>query len=114
MNEYNALAGTNVTEPILNRGWGAVALVATTVLLSRRRDARTVSVLICGLALLFPIISASDDFSADKTLEEAVAVLTIVTAAVVLIALFRLGSVSMVPVAVHCTVFSDPRSPPRG
>jgi len=68
MNEYNVVAGTNLTEPILNLAWLAVALVATIVVLSRRRDARTVSVLICGLALLFPIISASDDFNADKTL----------------------------------------------
>jgi hypothetical protein len=114
MYEYNVFAGTNLTEPILNLAWLTVAFVAATVVLSRRRDARAVSALICALALLFPIISASDDFSADRTLEETPAVLAIIVAAVVLIALFRLGSVSVVPEPHHCTVLSDPRSPPRG
>ncbi len=113
MYAYNA-AGTNLTEPILNLAWLTIAIFASSVVLSRRRNARTIAALICALALLFPIISISDDFNSDGTLEEMVAVLTIIVAAVVLIALFRLGSVSLVPQPIHRTVPSDPRSPPRG
>ncbi|MGZ4808621.1 MAG: hypothetical protein ACXVH7_09480 [Thermoanaerobaculia bacterium] len=113
MYAYNA-AGTNLTEPILNLAWLTIAIVASTVVLSRQRNARTIAALVCGLALLFPIISISDDFNSDGTIEEMVAVLTVIVAAVVLIALFRLGSVSLVPQPIHRTVLSDPRSPPRG
>jgi len=113
MDTYNAL-GTNLTESLLNFAWLVTAAAAMLGVLSSRRDGRAVSALLCGLALLFPIISASDDFSADRAIEETLAVLTVVVAAVVLTALFRLASEKMVLEPLHRTVPSDPRSPPRG
>jgi len=112
MNAYND--GLMMTESLLNIAWLVIALAATAGVLSRRRDPRTIAALLGALILLFPIISISDDFSADKTLERAVAVLAVVTAAVALIALFRLAIGQSAAVVVHRVVLSDPRSPPRG
>jgi Na+/H+ antiporter NhaD/arsenite permease-like protein len=103
-----------LTESLLNLVWLVIAVTASAGVLSRRRDPRTIAALLGALVLLFPIISISDDFSADKTLEEAVAVLTILIGAVALIALFRLATAPRLAVAVHRVVLSDPRSPPRG
>src|ERR1043165_6520479 len=59
-----------MTELILNGIWLAVA-VAAMVAVPRSSKRGTIA-LVCVLALLFPIISASDDFSADReTLERA-------------------------------------------
>jgi hypothetical protein len=109
MNTDNA-PGTNLTESLLNFAWLMTAAAAMLGVLPSRCDGRAAATLLCGLALLFPIISASDDLSADATL----AVLSVVVAAVVLTALFRLASEKMVVEPLHRTVPSDPRSPPRG
>jgi hypothetical protein len=112
MNAYNE--GLMMTESILNIAWLVIAFAAGAGVLSRRRDPRTIFAVLGVLALLFPIISISDDFSADKTLEESVAVLVIVIGVVALMALFRLAMVPVPAVAIHRVVLSDPRSPPRG
>jgi uncharacterized membrane protein len=112
MNAYND--GWMVTESILNIAWLVIAFAASAGVLSRRRDPRAMFAVAGILALLFPIISISDDFSADWTIEQAVAVLAIVVAVVSLMALFRLAAVPSLAVAVHRVVLSDPRSPPRG
>ena len=113
MNAYNA-AELIVTEPLLNLAWFAVALVGTGWLLARRRDGRALAALLCALALLFPIISVTDDFSGGTSLEEIVAILTAIAAGVALTALFRLAAATSVVAPIHRTVSSDPRSPPRG
>jgi hypothetical protein len=112
MNAYND--GWMMTESILNIAWLVIAFAASAGVLSRRRDPRAVFALLGVLALLFPIISISDDFSADKTLEEVLAVLAVVVTAVALMALFRLTATPASLVPVHRVVLSDPRSPPRG
>ena len=114
MNAYNAVA-TMLSESILNLAWLTIALTAIAGIVLRRRDARTITALIGIIALLFPIISITDDFSADKTLfEEVVAVLAAVCAVVALRALFNLATAPLVVAPVHRAVLSDPRSPPRG
>ena len=113
MNAYNAMEPM-LTESLLNLAWLAIAFLASVTVLSRRRDPRTIVALLGVLALLFPIISISDDFNADRTLEETVAVLVILCAVVSLIALFRLTVLPLTPPPVHRVVLSDPRSPPRG
>jgi hypothetical protein len=98
----------------LNLAWLTVATLAAAGVLSRRRDARVFGAIVCALALLVPIISLSDDLSADNTLEEALAVLVVVSAVVILIAIGRLSSAPVVLQSLHRTVLCDPRSPPRG
>jgi uncharacterized membrane protein len=103
-----------MTESILNIAWLVIAFAAGAGVLSRRRDPRAIFALLGVIALLFPIISISDDFSADRTLEEAVAVLAVIIIVAALTALFRLTTVPIPAVAIHRVVLSDPRSPPRG
>src|SRR5437762_3124292 len=75
-----------MTEFLLNGIWLAVA--AATMLIVPRRSPRAAVALGCVLALLFPIISASDDFSADReTLERA----TIAIVSTLLLAFAALG-----------------------
>jgi len=81
-----------------------------------RRSTHATIALLCVLALLFPIISASDDFSADReTLERAalaiVAALLLAFAA--LTPLGRLDRRRERVALVHVATPSDPRSPPR-
>lgn len=111
MNAYND--GWMMTESILNIAWLVIAFAASAGVLSRRRDPRAIFALLGVLALLFPIISISDDFSADRTLEEVLAVLAVVISVAALIALFRLTTVPIPAVAIHRVVLFDPRSPPR-
>ncbi|HEY6136584.1 MAG TPA: hypothetical protein VI670_02345 [Thermoanaerobaculia bacterium] len=99
---------------VLNLIW--LVLVVVTMLVVPRRSRHATIALACVLALLFPIISASDDFSADReTLERAaVAIVTVVLLAfAALVPLGRLERrrerVALVPIATP----SDPRSPPR-
>src|SRR5512132_3529773 len=103
MNAYNA-AELIVTEPLLNLAWFAFALAATAGLLVRRRDGQAVAAVLCALALLFPIISVTDDFGGGKSLEEIVAILTAIAAGVVLTALFRLPASTSVVAPVRRTV----------
>jgi hypothetical protein len=104
-----------MTEFLLNGIWLAVA--AVTMFFVPRRSPRAAVALGCVLALLFPIISASDDFSADReTLERAslAIVSTLLLAFAALVALGQLERrrehVALILVATP----SDPRSPPRG
>ena len=99
---------------VLNLIW--LVLVVVTMLVVPRRSRHATIALACVLALLFPIISASDDFSADReTLERAaVAIVTVVLLAFA--ALVPLGRLErrrerVALVAIHTP--SDPRSPPR-
>lgn len=103
-----------MTEMILNAIW--LALAATAFVAVPRRSVRTMIALACVFALLFPIISASDDFSADRdTIEQAalaiMAALLLVFAG--LVALGRLERRDERVALVHVATPSDPRSPPR-
>ena len=99
---------------VLNLLWLVVA--AATMLIVPRRSRHATIALGCVLALLFPIISASDDFSADReTLDRAaVAIVSAVLLAfAALVPLGRLeGRRQRVAVVLVATP-SDPRSPPR-
>ena len=103
-----------MTEFLLNGIWLAVA--AATMLIVPRRSPRAAVALGCVLALLFPIISASDDFSVDRATLERAAIAIVSTLLLAFAALVALGQlerrrerVAFILVATP----SDPRSPPR-
>ena len=99
---------------VLNLIWLALAVV--TMLVVPRRSRHATIALTCVLALLFPIISASDDFSADReTLERAAVaiVAAVLLAFAALVPLGRLERRRARIALVHVATPSDPRSPPR-
>ena len=99
-------------ELFLNVLWLATATVALIVV--PRRSPRALLALAGAAALLFPIVSVSDDLAGDRdSLEEALAVITMVLLLVV--ALVAIAHVE--PVRIHCAGIAldpatDPRSPP--
>jgi amino acid transporter len=99
---------------ILNLIW--LALVAVTMFVVPRRSRQATIALACVLALLFPIISASDDFSDDRALIESAAVAIVCTLLLAFAALVALGRIERERERVsliHVATPSDPRSPPR-
>lgn len=101
-------------EQILNLIWIAVAIGVPAVVLPRRHDARTIAALFCFLALLFPIVSASDDMMADRTLLDAfAAVLVGFVLSLSLIVISRLAAHHPLMLLLALQPHSDPRSPPR-
>jgi uncharacterized membrane protein len=67
----------------------------------------------CIAALLFPIVSLSDDVNSDRTFNDlAATVVTSVVLFVAFIAIARLRSIPPRLSAVHVASPSDPRSPP--
>jgi hypothetical protein len=105
-----------MAELILNLAWIGIASTALAVLLPRairRRDIHAVAALVCALALLFPIISVSDDLSADRaTFEVLAAVLVAIVVIIGLIALARLTVRPVARVTFVVAKHADPRSPP--
>ena len=99
-------------ETFLNLLWLAIAAAAT--LTVPRRSKRIWFALGCTLALLFPIVSVSDDLLAGRdVLEEALAVM--VTAVILSICLVTVALVTSPrprPVPLLFATPSDPRSPP--
>ncbi len=98
-------------ELLLNLLWVIIATAG--FLLAPRRSGRTLLALILALAVLFPIISASDDVNAIPTFYDALA--TLVVSIVLSIAFVAIARLSAIPVAVstvHIATPSDPRSPP--
>lgn len=101
-------------EQILNLAWLAVVLGTSAFVLHRRRDLKTAAVLIAFAALLFPIISASDDMTADRTLIDAfAAVLVAFTLLLALVSAYRLAVEQRLMHSLAVITYSDPRSPPR-
>jgi len=100
-------------ELLLNAVWLAVAAGALAIV--PRRSSRATFAVACILALLFPIISVSDDLALDgNSIEQALAI--IVTAILLvagLIALARVEHELAAPALILVTIPSDPRSPPR-
>jgi hypothetical protein len=101
-------------EQILNMVWIAIALGVAAAVLPRRHDALALAALACLAAVLFPIISVSDDMLADRTLIDAFAAVLVGFALVI-----GLTFVSGISAGGHTLqllaipIHSDPRSPPR-
>src|ERR1051325_8267781 len=99
---------------VLNLIW--LALVVVTIPSAPRPPRHATIALACVLALLFPIISASDDFSADRETFERAAVAIVTVVLLAFAALVPLGRLErrrerVALVAIHTP--RDPRSPPR-
>jgi hypothetical protein len=98
-------------ELLLNAIWLAIAVAG--FVLVPKRSGRIWLVLACAAALLFPIISASDDMNADRTFNDAAA--AIVVTIVLYVAFVAIARLRLFPArvyAVHVASPSDPRSPP--
>ena len=100
-------------ETVLNLIWVAIAVGAFAIV--PRRKPQALIALACAMALLFPIISITDDLTNDPaTFERAIAILV---EFLVLLALFiAIASVEdrrLRRAAILITSPSDPRSPPR-
>lgn len=93
-----------------------LSVVAAALLFVPRRSKNATIALVCVLALLFPIISAADDFSADRIMIESAAVAIFVILVLAFGSLMALGHVEREPQRVAVLFLatpSDPRSPPR-
>jgi len=98
-------------ELTLNLIWLAVAVAA--FMLAPRRSRRTTIAVACGMALLFPIISATDDFSTDITFNDAAAAIIVtIVLCMALVAIARVRASTASAYIVHLAAPSDPRSPP--
>jgi hypothetical protein len=98
-------------ELTLNLIWLAIAAMG--FLVARNRPRRVWVAIICSAAVLFPIISASDDMNAVRTFNDAAAALVVtLVLGVALVAIARLQGPSLTPYLVHLATHSDPRSPP--
>ena len=99
-------------EIVLNAVW--LAFAAGVLIAAPRFTPRTRIALICALALLFPIISVSDDLSANtSTFDEAATVAIIFVIAFLLVEIAHVHSVVEPAYAIALATPSDPRSPPR-
>ena len=99
---------------VLNLIW--LALVVVTMTIVPRRSRHATIALTCILALLFPIISASDDFSADRETFERASVAIVCAILLAFAALAPIGRLErrrQRVARVHVATPSDPRSPPR-
>ena len=103
-------------ETVLNLLWLALSAATAIVVLPRvprHRLAHVALALACALVLLYPIISVSDDLSADPTLDVLAAVLVVVILGIALQLLAALGASAVQRHAFCPVVHADPRSPPR-
>lgn len=101
-------------ELFLNLLWLAIAIAA--LIAAPRRTKRVLLGIGCAMALLFPIVSVSDDLlGSQESFEEALAI--VVEAVILLIALVVVARVEAVRprrAAFVPLVSADPRSPPLG
>ena len=99
-------------ELALNILWLAVVITGF-VIAPKRRSRMFWFALIATAALLFPIISVSDDFNTDwASNDAAAAVVAMLVLSVVFVAIARLRSYPPTAATVHVATPSDPRSPP--
>ena len=106
-----------MTEQLLNVAWLSIAILAFAVVLPgvRTRRLRAAVALAGLLALLFPVISISDDLTADSSARDLVVILfAVATLMVVLAAIARLVETAHPRITFATVKLSDPRSPPRG
>jgi hypothetical protein len=102
-------------EQLLNVAWVVLAIGSFATLLVHRRDGRAIFALAFALALLFPIISASDDMmNVDRVIEEVLAVLAAFAIAFLLIVVARLSAETHLLPAFILTPEAETRGPPRG
>src|SRR5205823_4509702 len=98
----------------LNLAWVALAIASFGKLFTYRRDAKALLALAFAMALLFPIISASDDLmSLDRAMEEVFAVLAAFAIAFILIFLARLSIDQQRVAALILAPEAETRGPPR-
>lgn len=103
-----------VIEQLLNMTWLALAIGSFATLLRHRRDGRAFLALAFAMALLFPIISASDDLmNIDRALEEVVAILAAFAIAFILIVVARLSAEPQRIPALILAPEAGTRGPPR-
>ncbi|HEX3582095.1 MAG TPA: hypothetical protein VH087_10060 [Thermoanaerobaculia bacterium] len=101
-------------EQLLNMAWLALAIGSFATLLRRRHDRKALLALAFAMALLFPIISASDDMmNVDRAIEEVFAVLAAFAIAFLLIVLARLSVETQLIPAIVLAPERDTRGPPR-
>jgi UDP-N-acetylmuramyl pentapeptide phosphotransferase/UDP-N-acetylglucosamine-1-phosphate transferase len=101
-------------EQLLNVAWVVLAIGSFATLLVHRRDGRAIFALAFALALLFPIISASDDMmNVDRALEEVVAVLAAFAIAFILIVVARLSTETHRLPTLILAPEAETRGPPR-
>ena len=100
-------------ELALNVVW--LAIVAGAFAVMPRRSSRATLALTCVLALLFPIISVSDDLAlSSNSLEEALAIIVSILILVAgFMAVARVEHELAAPALILVAIPSDPRSPPR-
>ena len=99
-----------MTELVLNFAWAAIALLAFA--LAPRRDRTALAAVFCLVALLFPIVSVSDDLNADTATLYA-AILAAVAIIFALVPMSRVLFDARVSRSFVLVVHADPRSPPR-
>jgi hypothetical protein len=98
-------------ELLLNLAW--LMIVATGFMLVPKRSGHVWLILACIAALLFPIVSASDDMNADRTFNDAAAAIVVSLVLVVaFVTVARLRAAQFTRYAFHVATPSDPRSPP--
>jgi hypothetical protein len=98
-------------ELLLNLAW--LMIVATGFMLVPKRSGQVWLILACVAALLFPIVSASDDMNAARTFNDAAAAIVVSLVLVVaFVTIARLRAAQFTRYAVHVATPSDPRSPP--
>jgi len=103
-----------VIEQLLNLAWVAIAIGSFAKLLTYRRDGKALLALAFAMALLFPIISASDDLmSIDRAMEEVFAVLVAFAIAFILVFLARLSIEQQRVPALILAPEAETRGPPR-
>src|SRR6266702_4736810 len=106
------LDGCDAMENFLNDLWLTIAVAA--LLTAPRRRSHAWIALACALALLFPIVSLSDDLADRDVLEEALGIVVkAVTLAVTFVALGRIESIRTQRATLSVIPLSDPRSPTR-
>jgi hypothetical protein len=103
-----------VIEQLLNVFWlilSVAAFVAFVVKAPKRRG-RAALIVACMMALLFPIISVSDDLATSDFVEQ---VATLVLLMVIIFTLIAIARIRPLPIAVPAFTLvprTDPRSPP--
>ena len=103
-----------VIEQLLNLAWVALAIASFARLLVHRRDGKAIIALAFMMALLFPIISASDDMmNVNRVLEEVLAVLAAFAIAFLLIVVARLSAETHRIPALILAPEAGTRGPPR-
>jgi len=101
-------------EQLLNVAWLALAIGSFATLLRHRRDGKALLALAFAMALLFPIISASDDMmSVDRAIDEVFAILAAFAIAFILVMLARLAIEPQRIPALILAPEAETRGPPR-